>query len=551
MSNNLTQAGIFQSDKEYKCPVRTVNDLRKLVDAANIQRHRYVKQTLDSFCADNCNKIIGIYGLRRTGKSVLMQSKALELIEQGRRIAYFDFELNRRAKFDWLIADLQLCKEDGIEFVFIDEITFLHEKTSADLTGDEYIVPEFPERGMELYAHFAQCHGKIILSGTDSYSLSIAKGSSLFDRMKFIHTTHIPYREYQNLIGPVTILEYRNHGGVLPRADMNWDEYVETAIINNVLYSTEAITVARSKHLYLTRLRRDEIKSLILYALAMTNIEFVEGLYRRKFNYIDLSDEIDLSGKSENPIDFPKEFVEDVRSEIKRRMALSHIESEQLGYYLAEMENILHSLDVIVPYTLETITYSRGKPVIHSSIVYALNISGLRKYQLAKTVYAIEDVINFSVTSDSKKLLTQKVRESAEGRLIESTVLAETVDRLPDDVFSITQCKSHESEIDMIVRNKRSNVLWLFEVKRSTKVVPEQVQHFHSDEIMKSYTSRYGEAKTVNYCVIYRGKTAQVEFENVEYVAVNYINIEEYLLDISKCFQLDVDDSWSDSWIFV
>jgi len=548
MSSNITQAGIFQSDKEYKCPIRTVNDLRKLVDVANIKRHRYVKRTLDSFCTDNCNKIIGIYGLRRTGKSVLMQSKALELIEQGKRIIYFDFELNRRAKFDWLIADLQLCKEDGVEFVFIDEITFLHEKINADLTSDEYVVPEFPERGMELYAHFAQCYGKIILSGTDSYSLSIAKGSSLFDRMKFIHTTHIPYHEYQYLIGPVTILEYLNHGGVLPRADMNWNEYVETAIINNVLYSTEAISVARAKHLYLTRLRRNEIKSLILYALAMTNIEFVESLYRRKFNYIDLSDGIDLSCKGENPIDYPKEFVKDVRNEIKRRMALSHIESEHLGYYLAEMENILHSLDIIVPYSMETIAYSRGKLVVHSSIVYALNISGLRKYQLALTVYAIEDVINISVASDSKKLLTQKVRESAEGRLIESTVLAETVGSLPDDIFSVIQCKSQDSEIDMIVRHKRSNAIWLFEVKRSTKVVPEQVQHFHADEIMRFYTSRYNEAEIVNYCVIYRGKTELVEFEELDHTLVNYINIEEYLLDIPKCFQLDFDCPERNSW---
>ena len=136
-----------------KCPYLSADDLTMLLEADGIKNHRKIKEHLDQFCSNSTNKMLAVYGLRRTGKSVLMRSKALELMEEGRSVVFFDFEKesHEHFSFDNLLSDLKICKENGVEFVFIDEITFLRRKAIGG-TGNEYFVPEFPESGLDIYA---------------------------------------------------------------------------------------------------------------------------------------------------------------------------------------------------------------------------------------------------------------------------------------------------------------------------------------------------------------------------------------------------------------
>jgi len=55
----------------------------------------------------------------------------------------------------------------------------------------------------------------IVLSGTDSLGFWLASGNELYDRVRMIHTTFIPYREYSRLLGIDSIDEYIRCGGVL------------------------------------------------------------------------------------------------------------------------------------------------------------------------------------------------------------------------------------------------------------------------------------------------------------------------------------------------
>ena len=84
-----------------------------------------------------------------------MRAKALDLMNQGKRVVYFDFEKGRTLQFNNLIADLKLCRENNAEYIFIDEITFLTKKATG-LADNEYFVSEFPDRGMEILAHTTQ-----------------------------------------------------------------------------------------------------------------------------------------------------------------------------------------------------------------------------------------------------------------------------------------------------------------------------------------------------------------------------------------------------------
>lgn len=267
-----------------------------------------------------------------------MRSKALELMKQGKKVVYFDFELDRYAKFSDLIADLKLCKENKVEYVFIDEITFLCKEVTAELTGSKVLMPEFPVRGMEIYAVAMSAKIHAIVSGTDSYCLSLARENALYDRVIFVHTTHISYKEYTDLVGAVSVDMYIKAGGVLPRKEMDqkdWAEYVDTAIINNVLTSIVSIHPNTSRYNYLLKLKSTEIRSLILYTMAMTAISFIETLYLREYRYPELSSGVQIIENREQPIVLSGEFLQRIKDRIKKELFLERIDVQVLSYVLA------------------------------------------------------------------------------------------------------------------------------------------------------------------------------------------------------------------------
>lgn len=519
----------------FQCPTRSALDLKGLLRADNIRQHRTIKGQLDDFCVKPLKKILGVYGLRRTGKSVLMRSKALELMNQGKSVVYFDFELNRRASFDDLISDLKLCKEMNVEFVFIDEVTFLSAEVTAELSGKKYLVPEFPTRGMEIYAHTISAGIRVILSGTDSYCLSLARESSLFDRMEFLSTTYIPFQEYTKLVGYVQIAEYMKTGGILPRQEIDWNEYTETAVINNIITSIEA--VHPTKYRYLSEFKNGEIRSLILYTMAMTNIEFIERFFIREYGYPELMEGVDLLRKGENPILFPRDFIYNIKNRLRKDLFLTQIDSSLLSFVLAEMEEVLLALDVITPYNLNLTIRSKDGVVQHTQTVYALSVPGLRAYQFKKTLWAVEDEIKNAARVEDKNALIKKIKENAEGHLLESLILSETVRFLPKDTYKVSQYRLFNNEVDMVVENTGSGQVSLFEVKRSDKAAQEQAKHFLATSFVGEFISTFPDLRINSFNILYMGGSHADTFTHEQAgvpVTVNYINAEQYLLKIDS-----------------
>jgi predicted AAA+ superfamily ATPase len=517
----------------FVCPTLSAQNLRIFLNNLKINKPRRIQSELTQFCAVPANKILGVYGLRRTGKSVMMCSVALGLMEQGKRVVYFDFERNRTMRFKNLMQDLELCKERNVEYVFIDEITFLTEKVIADLTGEEYYVPEFPERGMEIYAITKITGMHIIVSGTDSYCLSLAKGDSLFDRMKFLHTTHIPYREYVDLVGNLTVSEYLEKGGVLYRPeDEDWSEYLRTAIINNILVSIGAIHPVRSKYRYIIEMNSDEIKSLILYTLSMNNIEFIEQIFRRAYRFPELYDGVDLSRKGRPPVFIPEDFINSVREGLRREFNLTHLNENSLKYMLAEMKQVLEALDVLTPYTLEVVTRLDGRLIPDQKAVYALSVPGLRAYQINKTSDMVRNTVYEELSKADRETLLNKISESAEGHLIESLILSETARRLPKD-FKVSQYRISDNEVDLVIEHTKTNRVSLFEIKRSGERTEEQTKHFTESSFVPDLKEYKSELTISSFNVLYNGESCAMTYTHritQDAVTVNYINIGDYLL---------------------
>ena len=85
-----------------------------------------------------------------------------------------------------LSADLKKLRTQGYRFAFLDEVTLMEDFIDgAALFSDIYV-----SSGM-----------KIVLSGTDSLGFAFTKGEELYDRCIMLHTTFIPYREFERVLG--------------------------------------------------------------------------------------------------------------------------------------------------------------------------------------------------------------------------------------------------------------------------------------------------------------------------------------------------------------
>ena len=145
------------------------------------------------------NPRVGVlYGLRRTGKTVLLRQWLWNLpYEERVKAAYLTIngESLRTIK-----DDLTKLQEKGYKYVVIDEIT-----TCEDFTkGVAALADNFTASGM-----------RIFISGTDSLLLWLIASDELYDRQYTLHTTHIPFSEWKRLLGDMSLDAYMRYGGLL------------------------------------------------------------------------------------------------------------------------------------------------------------------------------------------------------------------------------------------------------------------------------------------------------------------------------------------------
>ena len=155
-----------------------------------------------------------------------------------------------------LILD-SLLKE-GIRNFFIDEITE---------------VEDFQVYGNILSDGYTLKGAKIAIAGTDSLGIRLAGMDILYDRMVIIHTSRISYAEFSRLLDGKGIEQYIEYGGTLTDSQYKTiqarDDYVNTAIVTNILHSLEKNEEVRNYHPVLTELY--ENKELVSVLNKMIN----------------------------------------------------------------------------------------------------------------------------------------------------------------------------------------------------------------------------------------------------------------------------------------
>lgn len=204
------------------------------------QLHQYIRSANDG-------KVCCLYGLWKTGKTVM-------LLQEIVRLAAYDkcllLQCERGSSMRQLLSVIEAYPH--IQYIFIDEVTRLQNFTgTASVLSDRY----------------AAAGKKVVLTGTDSLGFYIASKEELYDHIHFIHTTEIPFAEQHALLG-TDRTAYMQYGGTLspdtPFCDAQTaDAYVETAIVQNIVHTLEAWNQGRNYGVLDGTARRGELPDYI------------------------------------------------------------------------------------------------------------------------------------------------------------------------------------------------------------------------------------------------------------------------------------------------
>ena len=149
----------------------------------------------DYIFGEQQDKVFIFYGLRRTGKTTLIRQVILNMKPEERHKAAF-IQIKSSDTLSDINADLKTLEAKGYKYVFVDEVTLM----------EDFI------EGAALFSDIYAGSGmKLVLSGTDSLGFIFTKHEQLYDRCIMLHTTFIPYREFENVLGISGIWRHDEH----------------------------------------------------------------------------------------------------------------------------------------------------------------------------------------------------------------------------------------------------------------------------------------------------------------------------------------------------
>ena len=460
------------------------------------------------------DKVFILYGLRRTGKTTLIRQIILNMKPEERQKAAF-IQIKSTDTLSDVNADLKTLEEHGYQYIFVDEVTLM----------EDFI------EGAALFSDIYAGSGmKLVLSGTDSLGFIFTKHEQLYDRCIMLHTTFIPYREFEQVLGIQGIDNYIRYGGTMSISGVNYndstfttkqstDEYIDSAIARNIQHSLKYYQDGgHFRNLY-DLYKKGELTSAINRVVEDINHRFTKEVLTRTFSSHDLS----LSARNllhdrEKPVDLYQSLdKESVTATLKSMLDILDKEEQKVEIdetHAAQIKEYLTMLDLLMEVDLQYLPHVN----CHDNIT-VITQPGLRYAQataLVKSMLLDEQFSALSAVERSRIL--ERILSEIKGRMMEDIVLLETKLANPDkEVF---QLQFAVGEFDMVVADAETLTCEIFEIKHSKEVIPAQYRHLTDKEKCAQTEHRYGTitARTV----IYRGETT--ESNNVK-----YLNVEEYL----------------------
>lgn len=497
--------------------VRVGESLRAFSDAVRHYRKRACYQTLHDFIyGDIRDRVFILYGLRRTGKTTLIRQAIAEMNDADIKKAAF-IQATAKNTLAELNKDLKLLESQGYKYIFIDEVTLME---------------DFIEGAALLSDIFAACGMRIVLSGTDSLGFLFTSYNELYDRCIRLHTTHIPYREFEDILGIQGIDEYIRYGGTMSLGGVHYnetstfaskksaDEYVDSAIARNIQHSLECYD-EQGHFRHLAELyERNELTSAInrivedithRFTLEVLTRDFASNAYRLSARNLrrDREHPTDILDR----IDIPA-FTERLRSllEIRNKQEQS---VEIKDVHRAEIKEYLDLLDLTIDIEI------RSLPAVNDVRMRTVIAQpGLRYAQADALIQSLLRDETFSDLSlEERSFVTERILSEIKGRMMEDIVLLET--KLANPKKEVFVLQFAIGEFDMVVFDPSAGSCEIYEIKHSTEAVEQQFRHLIDEQKCDAAMHRFGNI-TGKY-VLYRGEDK--ELDN----GISYRNVERYL----------------------
>lgn len=499
--------------------VRTGETLRSFAKSVRGYRRRECFQQLcDYVYGDPQDKVFILYGLRRTGKTTMIRQIFAEMRDTELVKAAF-IQITAKDTLADVNRDLKILEAHGFRYVFLDEVTLM----------EDFI------EGAALFSDvFAACGMKIVLSGTDSLGFLFTEDEQLYDRCVLLHTTFIPYREFETVLGIHGIDEYIRYGGTMSLGGIHYnenstfaskkktDEYVDTAIARNIQHSLRCYQYeGHFRHLR-DLYDKNELTSAINRVVEDINHRFTlevltqdwkshdlgisaSNLRRDRENPTDILDRIDLVAVTSSL----RKLLE-IRNKAEQTIELDDIHVAEIKEYL-DLLDLTREIDVL---HLPDVSTKSSRTVIAQP--------GLRYAQADELIRSLLLDETFSALSLAERTVVQeRILTEIKGRMLEDIVLLETkLTNLKKQVFVL---QFPIGEFDMVVFDPEAGSCQIFEIKHSEEAVSQQYRHLVNEEKCAQTEHRYG--PITGKFVLYRGKSRVVD-------GIPYQNVEEYLRNL-------------------
>ena len=486
--------------------------------SASVRRYRKrecFRQLHDYIYGEQQDKVFILYGLRRTGKTTMIRQIFVEMSDAELSKAAF-IQITARDTLADVNRDLKALEEQGFRYVFLDEVTLM----------EDFI------EGAALFSDvFAACGMKIVLSGTDSLGFLFTEDEQLYDRCILLHTTFIPYREFESVLGIHGIDEYIRFGGTMSLGVVHYnetstfaskksaDEYVDTAIARNIQHSLRCYQYeGHFRHLR-DLYDRNELTSAINRVVEDINHRFTlevltqdfkshdlgisaSNLRRDRENPTDILDHIDLAAVTES-----LRQLLDIRNRAEQTVALDDVHAAEIKEYLDLLDL---TQDIDVRYLPDVSRKSSRTVIAQPGLRYAQADALIRSLLLDETFSAL--------SLPERTAVQERILSEIRGRMLEDIVLLET--KLANPQKQVFVLQFPVGEFDMVVFDPVAGSCHIFEIKHSAEIVPQQYRHLIDEEKCAQAEHRYG--PITGKTVLYRGKNRVIE-------GIQYQNVEEYL----------------------
>ena len=496
--------------------VRTGESLRAFSASVRCYRRRECfRQLHDYIYGEPQDRVLILYGLRRTGKTTMIRQIFAEMSDVELEKAAF-IQITAKDTLADVNRDLRMLENLGFCHVFLDEVTLM----------EDFI------EGAALFSDvFAACGMKIVLSGTDSLGFLFTEDEQLYDRCILLHTTFIPYREFERVLGIHGIDEYIRYGGTMSLGGVHYnetstfaskksaDEYVDTAIARNIQHSLRCYQYEGHFRNLRDLYDRDELTSAINRVVEDMNHRFTLEVLTRDFKSHDLGFSAqNLRRDRENPtaildrIDLPavteslRQLLE-IRNRAEQTAQLDDVHAAEIKAYL-ELLDLTQSIGM------------RSLPDVgRESERTVITQPGLRYAQADALIRSLLLDETFSALSLPERTAVQeRILSEIRGRMLEDIVLLET--RMANPGKQVFVLQFPVGEFDMVVFDPDAGCCQIFEIKHSTEAVPQQYRHLIDAEKCAQTEHRYG--TITEKTVLYRGEDRVIG-------EIRYRNVEEYL----------------------